>query len=283
MSQDEVTVGLHRVRRNALFEVPFKQGQVLVGQTVTEAGLLSEGVFQLSGFAHVVPHLRSPMNSDAAEEAPIVPIGVQRQHSVLVAKPVRETPLPKEQRMAVQDDFDIHLLGPHVGPFGVGRVPVFQPQLFLPSHPVLCRCKRFEPRRRPVVPLVEVHLANSLFKVLQLNLRAEFEHEAGVNMLHNLGLDPVSDGPFQILGEAELDRSPALLHLVALRFWKVVQRVKLSHNFGRDAPHPDKMLLLIKPCNQSGLVVPSDSPCRGCHIHIHGPGRMPLGGVSPIG
>ena len=110
MSQDEVTVGLHRVRRNALFEVPFKQGQVLVGQTVTEAGTLSkEGVLQLSGFAHVVPHLRSPMNSDAAEEATIVPIGVQRQNSVLVAKPIRETPLPKEQRMAVQDDFDIHL------------------------------------------------------------------------------------------------------------------------------------------------------------------------------
>ena len=36
MSQDEVTVGLHRVRRNALFEVPFKQGQVLVSQAVTE-------------------------------------------------------------------------------------------------------------------------------------------------------------------------------------------------------------------------------------------------------
>ena len=251
MSQDEVTVGLHRVRRNALFEVPFKQGQVLVGQTVTEAGTLSEeGVLQLSGFAHVVPHLRSPMNSNAAEEAPIVPIGVQRQHSVLVAKPVGETPLPKEQRMAVQDDFDIHLLGPHVGPFGVGRVPVFQPQLFLPSHPVLCRCKRFEPGRRPVVPLIEVHLAIRIFKVLQLNLRGEFEHEAGVDMLHNHGLDLLSNGPFQILGEAEQDRSSTLHHLVALRFWKVVQRVKLSHNFIRNAPHPDEALLLIKPCNQ---------------------------------
>ena len=90
MRQDEVTVGLHRVRRNALFEVPFKQGQVFVGQTVTKAGTLSEeGVLQLSGFAHVVPHLRSPMNSDAAEEATIVPIGVQRENSVLVAKPIR--------------------------------------------------------------------------------------------------------------------------------------------------------------------------------------------------
>ena len=93
MSQDKVTVGLHRVRRNALFEVPFKQGQVLVGQAVTKAGALSEErVLQLSGFAHVVPHLRSLMNSNAAKKAPIVPIGVQRQNSALVAKPVRKTP-----------------------------------------------------------------------------------------------------------------------------------------------------------------------------------------------
>ena len=193
--------------------------------------------------------------------------------------------------MAVQDDFDIHPLGPLVGPFGVGRVQVFQPQLFLLSHPVLCRCQRFEPGRRPVVSLIVVHLAIGLFNVPQLNLRAEFEHEAGSDMLHNLGLDPVSDGPFQILGEAEFDCSPALLHLVALRFWKVVQRVKLSHNFGRDAPHPYEALLLIKPCNQGGLIVTPaapDSPgglqvCRGCHSHIHGPGRMQLGGVFPIG
>ena len=193
--------------------------------------------------------------------------------------------------MAVQDDFDIHPLGPHVGPFGVGRLPVFQPQLFLPSHPVLCRCKRFEPGRRPVVSLIVVHLAIRLFQVLQLNLRAALEHEAGADMLHNLGLDPVSDGPFQILGEAELDRSPALLHLIALRFWKVVQRIKLSHHFGRNAPHPDKALLLIKPCNQGGLIVTPDSPdspwgsqvCSGCHSHIHGPDRMPLRGVPPIG
>ena len=102
-------------------------------------------------------------------------------------------------------------------------------------------------------------------------------------MLHNLGLDLISDGPFQILSEAELDRSPALLHLGTLRFWKVVQRVKLSYNIGRDAPHPDEALLLIKPCNQGGLIVTPDSPnspwgsqvCRGCHIHIHGPGRCP--------
>ena len=93
ISQDKVTVGLHRVRCNALLEVPFKQGQVLVSQAVTNAGVLSEEfVLQLSGFAHVVPHLRSLLNSDTAEKAPIVPIGVQRQNSALVAKPVRKTP-----------------------------------------------------------------------------------------------------------------------------------------------------------------------------------------------
>ena len=90
MSQDEVTVGLHRVRCNALFEVLFKQGQVLVGQTVTKAETLSEeGFLKLLGFTHVVSHLRTPMNSDAAEKATIVPIGVQRQNSGLAAKPIR--------------------------------------------------------------------------------------------------------------------------------------------------------------------------------------------------
>ena len=195
--------------------------------------------------------------------------------------------------MAIQDDFDIHPLGPLVGPFGVGRVPVFEPQLFLLSDPVLCRCQCFEPGRRPVVSLKVVHLAISLFNVPQLNLRAEFEHEAGFDMLHNLGLDLVSDGTFQILGEAELDRSPAPLNVVALRFWKVVQRVKLSHNFVRDAPHPYEALLLIKPCNQGVLIATTGAPdspgglqvCRGfvCYSHIHSPGRMPVGGVSPIG
>ena len=44
MSQDKVTVGLHRVRCNALLEVPFKQKQVLVGQAVTKAWVLCEEV-----------------------------------------------------------------------------------------------------------------------------------------------------------------------------------------------------------------------------------------------
>ena len=103
-------------------------------------------------------------------------------------------------------------------------------------------------------------------------------------MLHDLGLDLVCDRPFQILlGEAEQERSPPLLHIVAQRFWKVVQRVELSHNFIRGAPHSEETLLLIKPCNQGGLIITPGAPespgglqvCRGCHSHIHGPGRYP--------
>ena len=105
--------------------------------------------------------------------------------------------------MAVQDDFDIHPLCPLVDPFGVGRLQVFQPQLFLPAHPVLCRCKRFEPGRHPGVSLIEIHLAVSLFSVAQFNERAEFQHEAGFDVLHNLGLNLVSDGTFQIVVEAK--------------------------------------------------------------------------------
>ena len=122
--------------------------------------------------------------------------------------------------------------------------------------------------------------------MLQVDLRAELEHEAGVDIRHNQTLDSISVGPFQILGKAEQDCSPALLHLVTLRFWKVMQRVKLSHDFIRDAPHPDEALLLVKPRNQGGLITMPGLPwglqvCRGCHVHS--PGRTPLGGVPPIG
>ena len=179
VSQDEVAIGLNRVRRNALFEVPFKQGQVLVAQAITKARTLGEEEFlKFSGFAHVVSGICPPMNSNAAEEATIVPIGVQRQNSVLLAKPIRKTPVPEKQRMTIQDDFDIHHLCPLVDLFGVGCLQVFQPQLFLLSHPVLCRCKRFEPGRNLVVSLIEIHLAISPFSVSQLNYRAEFKHEA---------------------------------------------------------------------------------------------------------
>ena len=45
MGQDEVAVWLNRVSRNALFEVFFKQRQMLVGQTVTQAGPLGKESF----------------------------------------------------------------------------------------------------------------------------------------------------------------------------------------------------------------------------------------------
>ena len=60
------------------------------------------------------------MNCDAAEEATVVPISVQRQDAVLVAKPIRKTANTKEQRMTIQDDFNINQLGLLVRPLGVG-------------------------------------------------------------------------------------------------------------------------------------------------------------------
>ena len=102
MGQDEVTVRLNRVSRNALFEMSFKQRQVLVGQPITQAWTLGkEGLLKLAGFTHVVSHMRTPMHSDAAEEATVVLISVQRQNSALVAKPIRKAPEAKEQRVAV--------------------------------------------------------------------------------------------------------------------------------------------------------------------------------------
>ena len=60
-----------------------------------------------------------------------------RQNSVLVAKPIEKTPEAEEQRMAIQDDFDINHLGLLVSPLGVGPSLVFKPQLFLPAYPGL--------------------------------------------------------------------------------------------------------------------------------------------------
>ena len=123
----------------------------------------------------------------------------------------------------------------------------------------------------------------------QLNCRAEFEHETGSDVLHNLGLNLVSDGTFQISVEAKQDCLPAPL---VLRFWKVFQWIKLFHNFSRAGPHTYKALLFIKPSNQGGFGVTTpgapDSPgrlhiCRGCSFHSHSPGRIPGRGVSPIG
>ena len=90
-----VIVGRNRVSRNALFEVTFKQRQMLVGQTVPQAGALGEESFRkLAGSANVVSHMSTPMNCNAAKEKKIVPKGVERKDSVLVAKPIRKTPEP---------------------------------------------------------------------------------------------------------------------------------------------------------------------------------------------
>ena len=78
MRQEEVTVGLHRVRRNALFEVLFEQVQVPVSQTTTQAWTLGEeGFLEFHGFAYVPFYMGTPMHSDAAEEATIVIVVVQ--------------------------------------------------------------------------------------------------------------------------------------------------------------------------------------------------------------
>ena len=97
MSQDEVAVWLNRVSCNALFEVLFKQRQMPVSQTVTQAWALGEESFRkFAGSSLVVSYISTPMNSNAAEETKIVPKGVQRHDSALVAKPIRKAPEPKE-------------------------------------------------------------------------------------------------------------------------------------------------------------------------------------------
>ena len=102
VGQDEVTIRLNRVSCNALFEMTFKQRQMLVGQPVTQAWPLGkEGLLKRAGFTHVVPHMGTTMHSDTPEEATVVLIGVQGQNSTLVAQPIRKAPKTKEQRVTV--------------------------------------------------------------------------------------------------------------------------------------------------------------------------------------
>ena len=68
VGQEEVTVCLNRISCNTLFEVLFKQRQMPVGQTVTQAWAVGE-----EGFRN---NMSTPMHSNAAEEAINVPIGV---------------------------------------------------------------------------------------------------------------------------------------------------------------------------------------------------------------
>ena len=60
---------------------------------------------------HVALGGSAPMHSDAAKETEVILVRVQGQHPMLVAKPIRETPKTKEQRVPVQDDLDINRLG----------------------------------------------------------------------------------------------------------------------------------------------------------------------------
>ena len=154
--------------------------------------------------------------------------------------------------------------------------------LFLLGHPGLACCKRFEPRRRLNVFVVPIHRAVVL-NVLQRNPRSDLQLETRSDILLDLAIDLISDGAFQIIIETKLQRSPTLLVLRGLG--KIVQGVKLLHNFSRDATHPDETLLFIQPSNQSALIVTAtpgglmalempESPgrlqvCRGCHSHIH--------------
>ena len=211
VGQDEVTVWLNRISCNALFEVLFKQWQMPVGQTVMQTRALSEkGFRKLAGSANVTPDMGTPMNSNAAEETIIVPIGVKRNDSFLVAKPIRKTTKSDPQRLTIQDDFDIDHQGLLVGPLSVGSSLVFKTQLFLLFHPVLRRCKSFKPGRIPNGLVVRKLLP--IGNVSQLDLGADFEHEARFDRLNDLALDLVSNGAFQIQVEAKQDRSPALFY-----------------------------------------------------------------------
>ena len=120
---------------------------MLVGKTISQIWTLGEeGLLKLSSFAHVTLGGGAPMHCDTAEKTEVVIVRVQRQHPMLVAKPIRETPKTEEQRVPVQDDLDIHRLGQLVGSFGVGTIRVGQSCLFLPANPFPRRHKSLEPR-----------------------------------------------------------------------------------------------------------------------------------------
>ena len=229
---------------------------MLVGQTVTQAGALGEESFsKLAGSSNVVSYMGTPMNSNAAEGTKIVPKGVQRKDSVLVAKPIRKTAEPYEQRLAIQDDFHIEHQGLFVSPLGVGPSLVLETQLFLLFHLVVRRRECFEPGRRPN-GLVERKLL-PIYNVSQLDLGSDLEHEARFDTLNDLALHLVSDGAFQIQVKAKQSRSPALFYsvfatikdlveLLWLRLW-VVQRIKLFHEFVRKSSLTHDALLFVKP------------------------------------
>ena len=86
---------LNRVSHSALFEVPFKERQMLVCQTVMQGWALGQESFsKFAGSSNVVSYMGTQMNRNAAEETKIVTNGVQKHESRLVAKPIRKTTEP---------------------------------------------------------------------------------------------------------------------------------------------------------------------------------------------
>ena len=252
----KVTVGLNRVSLNALFEVLFKQRQMLVGQTITQAWPLSEEGFRtFVGSAHVVSYMRTPMNSNAAEETKLVAKGVKENDVSLVAKPIGKATESDGQRLAIQNDFGVDHEGLFVNPLGVGPVLIFKTQLFLLFHPVLRSCKCFKPGR-----LTDGFVIRDLLtigNVPQLSCAAKLQLESRFDMLHNLALNLFSNGVSQIQVEAKQDGSPTLFYsvfattidLVELPInVGVVQGIKLFHDFvSRKSTRSYNSLLFVKP------------------------------------
>ena len=100
---------------------------MLVGQTVTQAWALSEESFsEFAGYANIVSYMSTLMNGNAAYETKIVTKGVQGNDFCFVAKPIGKATQTYEQRLAIQDDFDIDHEGLFVSPLGVGSSLIFQ-------------------------------------------------------------------------------------------------------------------------------------------------------------
>ena len=71
-------------------------------------------------------------------------------------------------------------------------------------------------------------------------------------------IDLGGNGAFQIQTtkpvELDLQRSSAFFNLRVL-FWKIVNRVELLHELGRNTTHSEDSLLFVKPSNKSALIV----------------------------
>ena len=195
-----------------------------VGHTVTKAWVLGKESFRKFAGSSPIAVNRDPlMNSNTPKKTKIVPIGVERKDSVLAAKPIRKAPESQEQRLAIQDDLDIEHQGLFVNPLGVGPSLMLETQLFLMLHPV-ARCRKgFKPGGRPN-GLVEGKLL-PIYRVSQLNLGADLEHEARFNMFNDPALDLVSDRAFQIQVEPKQECSTTLFQSMLNTLRNLRQRV----------------------------------------------------------